>query len=285
VTFLLLVAAALLVVVPVVRRGEVRRRLSALAPTAQPSPSAGLAPSGFAPSGFAPSGFASSHSAGGSGRSSSSGLASSGRVAGVLGPVEGRRSRVLTSVAIGLGVAGLIGGWWGVPVGVAAAVGAERLLRRREPARVRRERLAATADLPLGADLLAAALKAGAPLDRAAAAVAEALGGALGERLQRTARSLRLGAEPGEAWAHLSGVTGADRLVAAAVRSSASGGALAGALGRLADDLRADRATAAEAAAQRAGVLVVLPLGLCFLPAFLLAGLVPVLVAVLGDVL
>ena len=53
----------------------------------------------------------------------------------------------------------------------------------------------------------------------------------------------------------------------------------------LADDLRADRAVAAEAAAQRAGVLIVLPLGLCFLPAFLLAGLVPVVVAVLGDVL
>ena len=150
---------------------------------------------------------------------------------------------------------------------------------------MRRERLAAAADLPLGADLLAAALRAGAPIERAAAAVAESLGGPLGERLQRTARSLRLGAEPDEAWAHLGGVTGADRLIAAAVRSSASGGALAGALGRLADDLRADRTTAAEAAAQRAGVLIVLPLGLCFLPAFLLAGLVPVLIAVLGDVL
>jgi pilus assembly protein TadC len=40
-----------------------------------------------------------------------------------------------------------------------------------------------------------------------------------------------------------------------------------------------------EAAARRAGVLVVLPLGLCFLPAFVFAGLVPVIVAVLGDVL
>ncbi|PWU49675.1 secretion system protein, partial [Micromonospora globispora] len=56
-------------------------------------------------------------------------------------------------------------------------------------------------------------------------------------------------------------------------------------LTRLADDLRADRSTAAEAAARRAGVLIVLPLGLCFLPAFILAGLVPVIVAVLGDVL
>jgi pilus assembly protein TadC len=198
---------------------------------------------------------------------------------------DGRRARLVGAAAVGLGAAGLIGASWGLAVGAVAAVVAERLLRRREPPHLRKERLAATADLPLGADLLAAALRAGAPLDRAAGAVAEALGGPLGARLRRTARSLRLGAEPAEAWAHLAGVTGAERLIAAAVRSSASGGALAGALGRLADDLRADRAVAAEAAAQRAGVLIVLPLGLCFLPAFLLAGLVPILISVLADVL
>ena len=193
--------------------------------------------------------------------------------------------RIGIGLVAGAAVAGLIWAWWGVPVGLAAAMAVERYLRRQEPPQQRRERLAAVADLPLGADLLAAALRAGAPIDRAAGAVADALGGPLGERLRRTARSLRLGAEPAEAWQHLAGLDGADRLIAAAVRSSASGGALAGALGRLADDLRADRAVAAEAAAERAGVLIVLPLGLCFLPAFLLAGLTPVLVAILREVL
>ena len=194
-------------------------------------------------------------------------------------------SRIATAVACGAAVAVLIGRWWAVPVGTIAGLAVDRHLRRRTPAAVRDSRRRAVADLPLGADLLAAALRAGAPVDRAAAAVADALGGPLGERLRRTARSLRLGAEPVEAWAHLSDVPGAGRLIAAAVRSSASGGALASALTRLADDLRADRTIAAEAAARRAGVLIVLPLGLCFLPAFLLAGQVPVVVAVLGDVL
>jgi pilus assembly protein TadC len=221
------------------------------------------------------------------------------RVAGALaallfprrrGPARPGRSRPrdfrpVIAVAAGAGAAVLIGRWWGVPAGVVVAFGAARYLRGREPAAARAARLRAVADLPLCADLLAAALRAGAPVDRAAFAVADALGGPLGERLERTARSLRLGARPAEAWAHLSDVAGAERLVAAAVRSSASGGALAGALSRLTDDLRADRGVAAEAAAQRAGVLIVLPLGLCFLPAFVLAGLVPVLVAVLGDVL
>ena len=198
---------------------------------------------------------------------------------------KGRNPRIALAVGAGLAVVLLVGRWWALPVGAAVGFGLERYLRLREPAAVREARLRAMADLPLCADLLAAALRAGAPVERAAAGVADALSGPLGERLERTARSLRLGAGPPEAWAHLADVPGADRLVAAAIRSSASGGALAGALSRLADDLRGDRSVAAEAAARRAGVLIVLPLGLCFLPAFLLAGLVPVVVAVLGDVL
>jgi pilus assembly protein TadC len=198
---------------------------------------------------------------------------------------SGRFPRLVITVAAGLAVIAVVGRWWAVPLGVAASVGADQFLRRREPAEVRAARLRAVADLPLGADLLAAVLRAGAPVDRAVSAVADALGGPLGERLDRVGRSLRLGAEPPEAWAHLADVPGAGRLVAAAVRSSSSGGALAGALTRLADDLRGDRSVAVEAAAHRAGVLIVLPLGLCFLPAFVLAGLVPVVIAVLGDVL
>ncbi|WP_213002693.1 type II secretion system F family protein [Winogradskya consettensis] len=195
------------------------------------------------------------------------------------------KRRVLMAVLCGASVGYLVGRWWGLVPAVVVAYGANRLLGRQVPAAVRAGRERASADLPIGADLLAAVLRAGLPIDRAVTAVAQALGGPLGERLDRVARSLTLGAEPLEAWAHLADLTGAERLTSAAVRTSASGAALAGALTRLADDLRTDRAIATEAAARRAGVLIVIPLGLCFLPAFMLAGLVPVLVAVLGDVL
>ncbi|MEE6261272.1 type II secretion system F family protein [Plantactinospora sonchi] len=191
----------------------------------------------------------------------------------------------LVSGLAGLAAGVLLGGWPGVPAGVVTAVLLDRSLRRLETAATRRHRLREAADLPLAADLLAAALRAGAPVDRAVSAVAEALDGPLGGRLTQVGRTLRLGGDPAEAWSELVAVPGGERLTRAAVRSAASGAALAGALTRLADDLRADRATAAEAAARRAGVLIVLPLGLCFLPAFILAGLVPVIVAVLGDVL
>lgn len=189
------------------------------------------------------------------------------------------------AVLAGLAAALTLGGWIAPVAGIAVALGADRALRRLEPPAVRRRRERESADLPLAADLLAAALRGGTPVDRAVEAVADALGGPLAERLTRVGRTLRLGGDPPEAWAHLAPVEGAQRLIAAAVRSSASGAALAGGLTRLADDLRADRVVAAEAAARRAGVLIVLPLGLCFLPAFILAGLVPVVVAVLGDVL
>ncbi|MGW0244351.1 MULTISPECIES: type II secretion system F family protein [unclassified Micromonospora] len=191
----------------------------------------------------------------------------------------------LGAALAGLAVPVVVGGWTGLFLGLLAGVAADRLLRRIEPRAVRDRRLRETADLPLAADLLAAALRAGAPVDRSALAVAEALGGPLADRLGRVGRTLGLGGTATEAWAHLSCVAGAEPVVAAAVRSSNSGAALARALTRLADDLRAERSTAAEAAARRAGVLIVLPLGLCFLPAFILAGLVPVIVAVLGDVL
>jgi pilus assembly protein TadC len=45
------------------------------------------------------------------------------------------------------------------------------------------------------------------------------------------------------------------------------------------------RAEAAEARAQRAGVLIAAPLGLCFLPAFLVLGVVPVVIGLAGEVL
>lgn len=148
----------------------------------------------------------------------------------------------------------------------------------------RRDHAEASA-LPLAADLLAVVLRGGAPPDQACTTVAEVIPGPLGARLARVGRSLALGATPAQAWAELAPVAGADRLVRAAVRSAERGSALAEAFGRIADDLRADRAVAAETAARRAGVLIVLPLGLCFLPAFVLAGLVPVILAVLGEVL
>jgi pilus assembly protein TadC len=141
------------------------------------------------------------------------------------------------------------------------------------------------AELPFAVDLVAAALRAGATPDAAARLVARTVGGPVGVRLGLVERALRAGAPPGDAWAHLGDSEAARRVIRAARRSGHSGAALAGSLTRVADDLRADAVAVTEARARTAGVLVVLPLGLCFLPAFVLAGLVPVVVGVVGGVL
>jgi pilus assembly protein TadC len=191
----------------------------------------------------------------------------------------------LGAVVTGTGCYVLVGGWGGAAAGVLVAATMWVAARRWRESDRRHLRLAATRDLPITVDLLAAALRSGTPPARAAEVVGTAVGGPVGRRLVRVGTALRLGARPEEAWAVFVAVPGADRVVRAAVRSADSGAALTGALYRLADDLRAARATRVEAGAHRLGVLVVLPLGLCFLPAFLLTGVVPVVVAVLGDVL
>ena len=193
--------------------------------------------------------------------------------------------RVVAGAVGGLAVAMLLGGWWGVVVGVAVGIATVRWYDRFATARRSPDDRRAAADLPFACDLLAAVLKAGTPPDLAARCVGRALGGPLGARLDRVHRALRLGSPADEAWSYLGDIDGAARLVSAAVRSQHSGAAFAGSLHRVAEDLRHDRLAATEAAARRAGVLIVLPLGLCFLPAFVLAGLVPVVVAVRGGAL
>lgn len=194
------------------------------------------------------------------------------------------RVRLVAGLA-GVAVALVVGGWTGLVMGVVGGVAVDRFVRRLEPRAVRAARLRAQADLPFALDLMAATLLAGAPPSGACVAVGEALGGPLGERLSRVGRALALGTPTAEAWAAVRDLPSGGRLAAAAVRASRSGAAFGGALVRLAADLRAVRLAELESAGQRAGVLVVLPLGLCFLPAFVLGGLVPVVVSMLGRFL
>ena len=55
-------------------------------------------------------------------------------------------------------------------------------------------------------------------------------------------------------------------------------------LSALAADLREEDRASAVARAHRAGVWAMAPLGLCFLPAFICLGVIPVVAGVAGDV-
>ena len=74
-------------------------------------------------------------------------------------------------------------------------------------------------------------------------------------------------------------------LAVAVARSADSGAALVDALATAADDLRAQRRSQVEADARKVGVRLTAPLGLAFLPAFVLLGVVPVVVSLVSGVL
>ncbi|MFD3651424.1 type II secretion system F family protein [Streptomyces cyaneofuscatus] len=180
----------------------------------------------------------------------------------------------------------LIGGLMGCAVGAAAAYGTWRWQRSRPgPGESREERAAIAGQLPLAADLLAACIAVGAGPREAAEAVGESVGGPVGDRLARVAAEIRLGGEPAEAWGRLGAIPGAGPLARCLHRAGSTGAPAAEPVSRLAEAMRAEQAGAAVARAQRAGVLITAPVGLCFLPAFLAVGVAPVIIGLAGGLL
>ncbi len=166
------------------------------------------------------------------------------------------------------------------------------MMAARVPARPRRtardpDPLAIASSL----DVLAVCLSTGMAVSTAAAATAPSAPLLLARVLRRAADLLALGADVGVAWSappdlppgSLDPQT--DALLRLARRSSASGVALAEAVAALATQCRQDAAHMAAATAERAAVLIAGPLGLCFLPAFVCLGIVPVVAGLAGDLL
>ncbi|GAB3007750.1 type II secretion system F family protein [Mycobacterium bourgelatii] len=145
---------------------------------------------------------------------------------------------------------------------------------------------------PLGVasslDVLAVCLTAGMAVSAAARATAASAPASLAQVLRRAADLLALGADPSVAWSTPPGIpvdASVEALLRLARRSASSGAALAEGVAELAAQSRHDAAHVATAAAERAGVLIAGPLGLCFLPAFVCLGIVPVVVGLAGHVL
>lgn len=207
---------------------------------------------------------------------------------------DGSRTRAREAVrrwAPPVAVAGagwvLVGGVVGAGVGFLAALGMWWWRARRPPGDGTPVRDAGeVADrLPLAADLLGACIAAGAGPVAAAHAVGEALGGPVGDALARGAAEVRLGGEPARAWRELGALPGAAALARLLERAGESGLPAAGPVTRLAASARADWARDATARARRAAVMVTAPVGLCFLPAFIAVGVLPVVIGLAGGAL
>ena len=105
------------------------------------------------------------------------------------------------------------------------------------------------------------------------------------DRLAPVAGALRSGVDPLGAYGDYGRNDPVRGLVAALARAMVSGAPLAETVAAVADDQRRRRRWSAEAAAHRAGVHAVGPLVVCFLPAFVLLGVVPVVLGIAAEVL
>jgi Flp pilus assembly protein TadB len=133
-----------------------------------------------------------------------------------------------------------------------------------------------TRQAPLFADLLSATLASGATMRTSLSAASEALGDPTRAALRPVVAAIDLGADPLTAWRSVPVVDAHAPIVEAVARSADSGASASDLLARIAVDLRRDHAVRVQVAARAAGVRAVVPLAACFLPAFLLLGVVPV---------
>ena len=188
-----------------------------------------------------------------------------------------------TAVLIGFLVAAAVLAWWAPPplsrleprssplpgwVGKAWGWVAKRWSGRRKADR------AVVRELPETLDLLAVCLEAGAPMTNAIATVAAVSQPATAAVLHGIDAQLQVGRDPQDDW----GPPARD-----AARSARSGTSLVECLRVHADEARRRRREQETKRARSVGVKSVQPLALCFLPAFVLIGVVPLVASLLGT--
>ncbi|MBB5153989.1 type II secretion system F family protein [Saccharopolyspora phatthalungensis] len=204
-----------------------------------------------------------------------------------LGPRPQGRSRRRTSIvvwalplaagAIAVQVLGMVGG---ISIGLATAFAARRWSALAGRRRDRTDPLV----LAAGWDLLAAGMRAGLPVPVIVRAVADELTGAARRTLREVADHLALGSDAVTGWEPALRNPDTAELARAARRTARTGSALADVAADIAIQARAVVAEQAQARAQRATVWISVPLGLCFLPAFLCLGVLPVVVGMVHRI-
>ena len=154
-------------------------------------------------------------------------------------------------------------------------------LRDRGPSRGRA--LAAPDEVADALVLISLALRAGLPLIEALHHVQAASTGRVRAELAAVVAALQWGRPANEAWSYAG--PGWRSAALATHLSEQTGAAPAALIERAAGRLRDERERQRERAAARAGVLLVLPLGLGFLPAFACTAVVPVVLNLASGVL
>ena len=188
----------------------------------------------------------------------------------------------------GVAGAGVVAyGWnlshWVLLVAPVVVVGAWIGLGRLEPASARRKRVEIVSWLPQALDLLGVCVRAGQPLRNAVETVAQSMGPPISDLFGAVTNAISVGMSDSEAWGVLRGDPVVGSLARDMARSTDWGTTVTDILAQHSADLRRQGGAERLAAAKAVGVKSVLPLGLCYLPAFVLLGVVPVVAAGLSG--
>jgi pilus assembly protein TadC len=158
-------------------------------------------------------------------------------------------------------------------------------LGRVEPGAVTHRRRRLGAELPQALRLMAACLEAGLPLRSAVGAVAGVVGGPVSEELQPVLAQIAIGVAERDAWAGFGDHPVLGSVAKDLSRAVEAGTGVQAILVQRAAELRAEHRSAVQERARAVGVRSVLPLSLCFLPAFMLLGVVPAVAGMIAPIL
>ena len=174
-------------------------------------------------------------------------------------------------------------GWpTGLVIGLVAAPVARAAAGRLESGADRARAEAARRQLPPALDLVAACLEAGRPPGLALRLAGEATADPLGADLSTLAHRITVAGDLGTALQDVSGPL--KPLARALRRASQSGVPISDVVAAVAGDVNRERMAQRREAARRVGVRTAAPLGVCFMPSFLLIGIVPTIVATASTI-
>jgi pilus assembly protein TadC len=193
--------------------------------------------------------------------------------------------RVLLSLACALGLTLAAAGsdgwlgrviWFTLPVVATTGV---LVLGWIEPRSARRRRQQLIMEVPQALELMAACLGAGLPTRTACAAVVRTFEGAVADDLGQVLALQQLGVRDAAAWRTLRDHPQLGLAAADLARSVESGTSMVEGLRHQSEAAREARRSVLQVRARTVGVRSVLPLMMCFIPSFLLLGIVPAVVS------
>ena len=197
---------------------------------------------------------------------------------------DARRSSGARSPLVPLGVALttflVVQGLSGVVLSAVTGYAVWRWRRRLQHRADRESETQRALAMPVALDVLSACFAIGASQERALYAVAQGMPGTLGDDLSSVASAMSVGADSAEAWSLLE-ASDLQALAAILTRVDSTGAPVTPLLTLLANQHRQRARAVAMDAARALGVRVAGPLGLCFLPAFVLVAVVPLVLSLL----